>query len=134
MGFHDTYRLGVHAVIVDAERRVLQLRRNYGDRSWGLPGGGVDPGETVHAALARECEEELGCAVEIRYLSGVYYHAVYNVHALIFRAELPPGAEVRLSAEHDAFRWFAIDELSAVQRRRVEECLGFDGTVKSAAF
>jgi 8-oxo-dGTP pyrophosphatase MutT (NUDIX family) len=134
MAFDDLYRLSVHAVITDAEGRVLQLRQTYAERRWGLPGGGVDPGETVHAAPVRECMEELGCKVEIRYLSGVYYHAAYRSHALIFRAEMPPDAEVRLSGEHDAFGWFALEELTPVQRRRVEDCLGFDGTVVSAAF
>jgi 8-oxo-dGTP pyrophosphatase MutT (NUDIX family) len=88
----------------------------------------------VHAALLRECREELGSRVHIQYLSGVYYHAEFNAHALIFRASLPPAAPIQLSAEHAAWRYAALDELSAVQRHRVAACLAFAGVVDSACF
>jgi hypothetical protein len=64
----------------------------------------------------------------------MYYHRAYNAHACIFRCELLPDAEIQLSAEHSEHRYFALDELSPVQHRRVEDCLDFDGKVKSAAF
>ena len=63
MGFDDRYRLSAHAVITDETGRVLLLRATYGDRRWGLPGGAVDPGETLHETVVRECKEELGCDV-----------------------------------------------------------------------
>jgi 8-oxo-dGTP pyrophosphatase MutT (NUDIX family) len=47
MGFDDRYRLSAHAVITDEAGRVLLLQATYGDRRWGLPGGAVDPGETL---------------------------------------------------------------------------------------
>ncbi|HHX66121.1 MAG TPA: NUDIX domain-containing protein [Chloroflexi bacterium] len=134
MGFDDTYRLSVHAVILNKAGQVLQLKATYGGGGWGLPGGCLDPGETVHEALLRECREELGCAVEIDYMSGIYYHRAYNSHACIFACTLPADAEIRTSAEHSEYRYFDLDELSAVQRRRVQDCLEFDGQVRSAAF
>jgi len=134
VGFQDTFRLSVHAVITDDEERILQVRATYDGGNWGLPGGSLEPGETVHAALRRECQEELGCDVEIRYMSGMYYHQVYNSHACIFRCELSAAAEIQLSAEHSEYGYFSLKQLSPVQRRRVQDCLSFDGQVRSASF
>lgn len=134
MAFQDTYRLSVHAVITDEEQRVLQLKATYDGGRWGLPGGALEPGETIHEAIMRECLEELGSRVSVSYMSGMYYHRAYNSHACIFRCELPADAELRLSSEHSEYGYFALDELSPVQRKRVNDCLNFDGQVKSASF
>ncbi len=49
--------LGVRAVIVDGGGQVFLVKHSYVS-GWHLPGGGVEPGETVAAALAREVREE----------------------------------------------------------------------------
>jgi 8-oxo-dGTP diphosphatase len=134
VSFDDWYRLSVHAVITDPEGAVLLLKATYGERAWGLPGGALDPGETIHEGLVRECAEELGCDVEILYLSGVYSHSAVRSHAFIFRCALPGAEEIRLSAEHSESRYFQPDELPPVQRRRVRDCVDFDGHVRSARF
>lgn len=134
MAYDDKFRFGVHAVITDAEGRVLQLKTTYGDKRWGLPGGGVEPGETIHEGLIRECREELGVEVEILYLSGIYYHARYEAHACVFRCVLPKDAKLQLSEEHSELKYFTFDELTPVQQHRIRDCLEFNGTVKSASF
>jgi 8-oxo-dGTP diphosphatase len=52
------------AILVDG--RILLVRRTGAPEAgrWGLPGGKVDPFETVAAATAREVAEELGVAIE----------------------------------------------------------------------
>ncbi|MFC6632685.1 NUDIX hydrolase [Microbulbifer taiwanensis] len=134
MSFEDTYRLSAHAVITNEMGEVLQLRATYADRSWGLPGGALDPGETVHEALLRECREELGRQVNIDYLSGVYYHRVYSSHVFIFRAHFADSAPITLSDEHSEMGYFPLEQLSPVQLQRVRDCLDFDGRVRSAKF
>jgi len=57
----------VAGVLVDAEGRVLVAQRPPGKHLagfWEFPGGKVEPGETAHAALVRELEEELGIAAD----------------------------------------------------------------------
>ncbi len=139
MAFDDHFRLSVHAVITNLENEVLQLKATYGDKHWGLPGGALEPQETIHQALLRECHEELGQEIVVDYMSGMYYHSHYNSHALIFRCHLIANPKdstevITLSSEHSEYRYFKLDELSKVQRQRVEECINFDGRVKSAAF
>ncbi|WP_174873823.1 NUDIX hydrolase [Vogesella oryzae] len=134
MAFNDLFRMSCHAVITDEHGQVLLLQASYGDGRWGLPGGALEPGETIHQALLRECREELGLEVTIDYLSGVYYHASYQSQVCIFRCRLPAGSVLCLSDEHLAWRYCALAELSAMQGQRVGDCLSFDGTVKSAVF
>lgn len=134
VGFDDRFRMSAHAVITNGAGEVLMLKATYGRLSWGFPGGALDPGETVHEALHRECREELDCDVGVRYLSGIYHHRLLDAHGLIFRCDLPEGCEIRLSEEHSEWRYLSLDEMSPSQRKRVEDCLAFDGTVRSATF
>jgi len=151
VAFNDTFRLSSHAVITNAQGQVLLLKANYGNFAWGLPGGALEPGETIHEALVRECQEELGLGVQVNYLSGVYYHSAYQSQAFIFRcelvlSELPDGPDVaknvaedeslpiHLSHEHSEFAFHDIDTLSAVQQQRIQDCLNFNGVVMSAKF
>ena len=134
MAFNDFFRVGVHGVFINDEKKILQLKSTYGSKGWGLPGGGVDPGETIHEALIRECFEELGVAVNVIYMSGLYYHEIYNAQVCVFKCEIPAGAKIQLSEEHSEYRYFDLEELSNIQRTRVLDCLNFDGKVKSAKF
>lgn len=49
--------LGVRAVVLDDEDRVFLVKHSY-VAGWYLPGGGVDLGETMEQAMARELKEE----------------------------------------------------------------------------
>jgi ADP-ribose pyrophosphatase YjhB (NUDIX family) len=66
-------RLSVSAVVWrDAGRAELLLMRRSDNGHWGLPGGYVEPGESVTEATAREVFEETGVKVQLGRLIGVY--------------------------------------------------------------
>ncbi len=54
------------AAVVARDGRVLLARHEKGGESyWVLPGGAVEPGETLAGALVRELREEAGLEVEV---------------------------------------------------------------------
>ena len=58
-------RVAVGAVIVrDGKMLVIQRGNEPGAGKWAVPGGMVDPGETMRDALRREIHEEVGLAIE----------------------------------------------------------------------
>jgi ADP-ribose pyrophosphatase YjhB (NUDIX family) len=53
-------RIRVAAIIVEKGRVLLEKHAKDGREYWVLPGGGVDPGETLSCGLQRELLEEIG--------------------------------------------------------------------------
>ncbi len=55
----------VGAVVLDEAGRLLLVRRGHAPSAglWSVPGGRVEPGETVAEAVEREVREETGLAV-----------------------------------------------------------------------
>ncbi len=66
-------RLTVSAVARrEGDNRDILLIQRADNEHWGLPGGHVEPGESVAQAAAREVLEETGCEIEVGRLIGVY--------------------------------------------------------------
>jgi ADP-ribose pyrophosphatase YjhB (NUDIX family) len=81
--------VGVCGVVTNAEDQVLLVRTAHA--GWELPGGRVESGEDVHAALRREVREESGYALQgIGRLTGVYCGTASNTVLLVFRASASP--------------------------------------------
>jgi putative (di)nucleoside polyphosphate hydrolase len=57
------FRLGVGAVLFNADRLVFAAQRNdMLSEAWQMPQGGIDAGEDPEVAVFRELEEEIGTA------------------------------------------------------------------------
>ncbi len=120
------FRVGVFAVIERAGQYLLARRRDIG--WWNLPGGGLEYDETVEQALAREVREEIGVAVTVERLVGVYSKPRKREVVLTFLCHLSPASpEPGTSDEVSEAAWFAPDALPAQllpkHRQRLEDAL-----------
>jgi 8-oxo-dGTP diphosphatase len=107
-------------VVRDEAGRVLLLCRS-GEGTWGLPGGGVEPGETWEQATLRECREETGWEISLHGLLGIYSDPATQTHrypdgaAAHFLGVVFLGSPLRQAGEPDGeaseLGWFALDEL-----------------------
>jgi ADP-ribose pyrophosphatase YjhB (NUDIX family) len=108
--------LGVRGMAIDADRRIFLVKHSYVP-GWHLPGGGVEVGETMLAALHREMMEEGNVEIlKAPPLFGVYFNrnASDRDHVALFVIEhfaqtMPPQP----NAEIIAHGFFGCDALPA---------------------
>ncbi len=71
---------GVGAVVLDAEQRVLLVRRGQEPLlgEWSLPGGALELGEPLEDGIRREVREETGLDVEPVEIVAVFDHIAHS--------------------------------------------------------
>ncbi|MDP3963411.1 MAG: NUDIX domain-containing protein [bacterium] len=116
----STFHLRVRALCY-ADHKVLLTRWKGADHTF-LPGGHVEPGEGLAAALLREIKEELGVDCNIRSYLGaieqVYakesakHHEIVHVFLIDAAALKPSETPTPLEPEYE-FLWSTIDDLDA---------------------
>ena len=110
------------AIIRDGKVLIVRRARPPARGVYTLPGGGVEVGENLHEAVAREVREETGLAVEPVALAG-YREAIardadgkVERHFVIlpFAARLIAG-EIALNEELAEARWLVPSELAGLK-------------------
>ncbi len=120
--------LGVRAIATDEKGRICLVRHTY-TPGWLLPGGGVEPGETMLTALERELREEAAIGLAgTPTLLGLYHNraasrrdhvALYHAAAITHLDTPRPRFEI---AERGFFDLDALPEgTSPATLRRISE-------------
>ncbi len=119
-------RTGANAVIIH-NNSILLVEFDDGTLHYNLPGGGVEPGESIHAALHREVYEETCCTVVVGRLLLVWeyypphHNNLYGTRhklGLVFLCSLTGNDEPHLPDKPDthqtAVRWMPLAQLEHV--------------------
>jgi len=109
--------VGVGAIVFDREGRVLLVERGKPPSMglWSVPGGRLEPRETLAQAVAREVREETGLVVEVGTLACVlermaddYHFVILDYFARVIGGELAAASDAR------AARFVNPDELRSL--------------------
>jgi 8-oxo-dGTP pyrophosphatase MutT (NUDIX family) len=95
----------------------VPLLRNERDE-WELPGGRLEAGETLQAAVEREVSEELGLTVTCGALVDAWTYRpageAATVVIVVYACELHGSDELTRSDEHSDARWFDVGSVGAL--------------------
>jgi ADP-ribose pyrophosphatase YjhB (NUDIX family) len=120
IGKHGKVALGCCAVIFDASKQKVLLTRRADNNRWCLPGGHVQPGESVMETCIRKVNLETRLDVRVIRLIGVYSNPDrlieyadgnrFHLISLSFEAEAMSDT-LTLSDETTAYGYFSRDEV-----------------------
>lgn len=109
-------RVGVGVFVRNSSGQIL-LEKRSDNGMWGLPGGNLEPGESIADAAVREVREETGLAIRLSRLIGVYSEpadrivtyldngdVVHKIDAVV-EATVVAG-ELTCSSESEALQFF----------------------------
>lgn len=110
------FSFSLKVVVLDDDGRILLLRRSLSSKGnpgkWEFPGGKIEAGESLDEGLHREVFEETGLNISLDHTIGAAESDLpeRKVAYLIMEGRVGPG-EVRLSEEHDDYKWVTLPQL-----------------------
>lgn len=115
----------VVAAIIIHDGKVFATQRGYGEfkDGWEFPGGKVEEGETLEAALVREIKEELDTDIEVVELLDTveYDYPKFHLSMACFISKIKSGDLVL--KEHEAAKWLTKETLHSVDWLPADEGL-----------
>jgi 8-oxo-dGTP diphosphatase len=108
-----------HALIERGGKYLIARRSRssaYMPLKWDIPGGIVEPGETMEEAISREVDEETGITIRVGRVLSIYANRDQlpdrQTFQVVYLCEYRDG-EVRLDpSEHDMYRWVDYDSIA----------------------
>ena len=111
------FGIATKAIIFNKNNEVLLITKSDNDEinpnTVDIPGGRLEFGEKVEESLQREIQEETGLSVTIIAPSRVWGFTKNDLHlvGITFAVNLAEENDVKLSFEHNEFRWIKADEI-----------------------
>ena len=130
----SSWRRSAKALLLDSQHRLLLLHLHDPveaelGRWWELPGGGIEPGESMEQAVVREVAEETGFVLDPAAVSSARWHRRVTFRWLgqrrwqeetVHVARLAPGALAGVVRRTDdecagvlGQRWWSLQEVAA---------------------
>ena len=107
--------MGVRGICYDAASNSILLVKHTYSKGWTLPGGGVEVGESMEAALRRELKEEVGLLCKDVRVLEVYHNRTISKrdHVVIYSIEswTEQGGHELPKLEIAEIAWFKLNEL-----------------------
>lgn len=101
-------------LIYKGSRVLLQNRVKKDWQGWTLPGGHIEPGESIVDAVRREMKEETGLTVHSVELRGVKQFPIENGRYIVFLFRTDDFEGELISSEEGKMQWFDRRELSEI--------------------
>jgi len=115
-------QVGVKVLLKNPEGKYLLIRRSaekYKEvqHRWDIPGGRMNTGATLLDNLAREIDEETGLRLTSvpRLIAAQDILPTPEKHVVRLTYIGEADGELRLSDEHDGFRWVSMEELKVFE-------------------